>query len=131
MKNKFELEVRVTRPVKVETGGSGKKYARLSLECESEGRKQYFNPTVWESLAEEAGELKEGDMIEVSGNLYMKGTPSPIDPNKKVYSLDMSIKEIKKAGGKKKEEKNPEPESSQDNDNFDFEDHLNQNENKS
>lgn len=125
MKNYFEIEARVQADAKMQVSKNQKRYTNISLECiDDEGRKQWFSPTAWDDLAEQAGKLKKDDMVIISGNLYKKGVNDPMSQNKR-YELEMSLKKITKSG----EEKPEETTSSDSNEDFDFDSHLNKNNN--
>lgn len=125
MKNYFEIEARVQNDAKMEVSQNQKKRTHLKLECvDDEGRKQWFNPTAWDELAEQAAKLKKDDMVIISGNLYKKSVTDQMSQNKR-YELEMSIKKIVKVGDEKKEETSTEASD----DNFDFDSHLSKNHN--
>lgn len=110
---------------KLETSQSGKKYLKFSLTVTSqEGRKTWFNNiTLWDDMAEKfSKETKEGQTIELEGNLYIK-----MDSNsegKKQALITLDVKKFKVQGQSDDEESTEEKDENPDDVDFDSFDNM-------
>lgn len=98
---------------KLETSQNGKKYLRASLTVtSSDNRKSWFNNIMlWDSMAEEyAKKTKEGQEIEITGEIFIKMETDA--QGKKKATLALNVKKYKVLSAKEEESKEEETEES-------------------